>query len=105
MSSFLEAEGKKDGTVTTGRPCTLFTIHACLIVWRMCLVGVKTSALSRRDWVLHDSWILVIVAMVGPHVVRRVFHIPLVMVHPSCGWARVVSPSLVILYDVGIGKR
>ncbi len=35
--------------------------------------------------------------MVGSHVVRRVFHIPLVIVHPSCGWARVVSPSLVMI--------
>ena len=71
--------------------------HVRLISWRMCLVGVKTSALSRRDWDLHESWILVSVAIVGPHVVRRVFHIPLAIVHPSCGWARVVSPSLVMI--------
>jgi hypothetical protein len=25
------------------------------ITWRMSLVGVKTSALSRRDWIFHDS--------------------------------------------------
>jgi hypothetical protein len=41
---------------------------------------VKTSSLSRRDWVLHDSRILVSVTMFGPHVVRRVFHIPPVIV-------------------------
>ena len=35
--------------------------------------------------------------MVGPHIVRRVFHIPLAIVHPSYGWARVVSPSLVTI--------
>ncbi len=35
--------------------------------------------------------------MVGPHVVRRVFHFPLVIVHPSCELARVVSPSLVMV--------
>ena len=46
---------------------------------------------------MHESWILVSVAIVGPHVVRRVFHIPLVIVHPICGWVRVVSPSLVMI--------
>jgi hypothetical protein len=30
-------------------------------------------------------------------MVGRVFHIPLAIVHPSCGWARVVSPSLVTI--------
>ena len=63
----------------------------------MCLVGVKIPELSRRDWDLHELCILVSVVIVGPHIVRRVFHIPLVMVHPNCGWARVVSPSLVMI--------
>ena len=82
VSSFLDADGEKVGTTTTGRPRTLSTFRVRLITGRRCLVGVKMSEYSKCDWLLHDSCILINVVMFKPHSVRRGFHIPLVIVHP-----------------------
>ena len=52
---------------------------------------------SKHSWDSHESCILVNVAGVGPHVSRRWFHVPLVMVQPildEC--VSVVKPSCVI---------
>jgi hypothetical protein len=46
-SSPLEAEGKKTGVATAGRPCTLSSCHSRLRVRRRCLVGENTFASSR----------------------------------------------------------
>jgi hypothetical protein len=43
----LEAEGKKAGAATAGRPCTLSICHSRLRAKRRCLVGEKTLASSR----------------------------------------------------------
>jgi hypothetical protein len=43
----LEAEGKKAGAATAGRPCTLSIRHSRLSVRRRCLVGEKTFASSK----------------------------------------------------------
>ena len=97
VSLFLEAVGKKVGAATTGSPWISSTCHTRLIVWRMCLVGVKMLAVSNCRWVAQDSWTLCSVSEVSPHFFRRVFQVPLVMVHPRVGWARVVKPSYVIM--------
>ena len=98
----LDADGKKVGAATAGRPCTLSVFHIRLIVWRICLVGVKMFAYSKCDWLLHDSCILSNVSMFMPHSARRVFHMPLLIVHPICGWASVVSPSCVMTENPSI---
>ncbi len=98
----LDADGKKVGSATAGRSCTLSVFHVPLIAWRICLVGVKMSANSKCDWLLHDSRILTNVSMFRPHSVRRVFHIPLLIVYPICGWASVVSPSCVMTENPSI---
>jgi hypothetical protein len=68
------------------RSCTLSVFQVRLIVLRMYLFGVKMSVYSKCDWFLHDSCILtqlnVSMSRVRSHIVRRVFHIPLVIVLP-----------------------
>ena len=98
----LDTNGEKVGVTTDGRPCTLSVFHVRLIAWRICLVGVKMSAHSRWDWLLHDSCILSNVPMFRPHSVRKVFHIPLLIVNPFGGWASVVSPSCVMTENPSI---
>jgi len=82
--------------------CPVRPTKVRLITWRMCLVGVKMSAYSKCDWLSHDSRILTNVAMFRTHNVRRVLHIPLVIVHPIWGWASVVSPSCVMIENPSI---
>ncbi len=50
-------------------------------------------------WDVQDSLILCRVSEVNPHFVLRTFHVPLVMVHPWVGWARVVNPSCVMTVE------
>jgi hypothetical protein len=47
-SSPLEAEGKKTGASTAGRPCTLSSCHSRLRVRRRCLVGEKSFRPEHR---------------------------------------------------------
>ena len=98
-SLFFEALGKKVGTVTAGSPCIPSTCHTRLIVCRMCLVGVKILTVSSCRWILQESWSFCSVSDVGPHFALRAFHVPLAMVHPLLGWARVVKPSCVMTVD------
>ncbi len=65
----------------------------------MCLVGVKILAVSSCLWDVQDSLIFCRVSEVNPHFVLRVFHVPLVMVHPWVGWDRVVNPSCVMTVE------
>ena len=60
------------------------------------------SSYSKCDWLLHDSFILTNVCKFKSHNVRRVFHIPILIVHPICGWASVVSPSCVMTENPSI---
>ena len=99
VSLFLEAVGKKVGAATAGSPCIPSTCQIRLIVWRMYLVGVRILTVSRCRWVAQESWILCSVSEVSPHFALRVFQVPLVMVHPRLGWARVVKSSYVIMGD------
>ena len=55
VSLVLEAVGKKVGAVTAGSPWISSTCQTRLIVWRMCLVGVKMLAVSSCRWVAQDS--------------------------------------------------
>jgi hypothetical protein len=50
-------------------------------------------------WDVQDSPIFCRVSDVNPHFVLRSFHVPLVMVHPWVGWARVVNPSCVMTVE------
>ncbi len=104
VSSFLHVKGKKAGADTARSPCILSIFQVCFIVWRICLVGVKAWAHSERSWALHESlqWIRFIVSEVSPHAVRRVFHVPLAIVHPRMGWASVVTPSCVTIVEPSI---
>ncbi len=55
----LEAEGKKAGAATAGKPCTLSSCHSLLRVRRRCLVGEKTFASkvsSKIDLGLLGGW-------------------------------------------------
>jgi hypothetical protein len=102
-SSPLEAEGKKAGATTAGRPCTLSTCHSRLMSRRRCLVGEKTFASSRLSWVLYEAWIFASVSGEGPQTFRRWFHVPLMIVHPvldDC--VMVVRPSCVNTNDPSI---
>ena len=96
-SLFFEALGKKVGAATAGSPCIASTCHTRLIVCRMCLVGVKILSVSNCRWTLQESQIFCSVSDVSPHFALRAFHVPLAMVHPLLGWARVVKPSFVIM--------
>ena len=55
VSLLLETVGKKVGAVTAGSPWISSTCQTRLIVWRMCLVGVKMLAVSSCRWVAQDS--------------------------------------------------
>ena len=46
VSLFLEVVGKKVGAAIAGSPCILSTCQIRLIVWGICLVGVKVWAVS-----------------------------------------------------------
>ena len=96
---FFVALGKKVGAAIAGSPCTPSALHTRLIVCKMCLVGVKILAVSSCLWDVQDSLILCRVSEVNPHFVLRAFHVPLVMVHPWVGWARVVNPSCVMTVE------
>ena len=55
ISLFFEALGKKVGAAIAGSPCNPSTCQTRLIVCRMCLVGVKTLAVSSCLWDVQDS--------------------------------------------------
>ena len=60
---------------------------------------VKILAVSSCLWDVQDSWILCSFSDVNPHFVLRSFHVPVAMVHPWVGWARVVNPSCVMTVE------
>jgi hypothetical protein len=96
---FFVALGKKVGAAIARSPCTSSGLQTLLIVCKMCLVGVKILTVSSYLWDVQDSPIFSRVSDVNPHFVRRVFHVPLEMVHPWVGWARVVNPSCVMTVE------
>ncbi len=96
---FFVALGKKVGAGIAGIPCTPSTLHTLLIACKMCLVGVKILAVSSCLWDVQDSLIFCRVSEVNPHFVLKVFHVPLVMVHPWVGCDRVANPSCVMTVE------
>jgi hypothetical protein len=55
VSLFLETMGKKVAAVTPGSPYNLSVCQIHLIVWRICLVGVKVWTDSSCRWVIQES--------------------------------------------------